>query len=36
MTDRFHLERVDIEDPADENRVSGYGMLELFQSEVEY
>ena len=22
MTDRFHLERVDIEEPADENRVS--------------
>ncbi|WP_416298053.1 DUF6985 domain-containing protein [Paenibacillus illinoisensis] len=36
MTERFHLERVDVEDPADENRVSGYGMLELFQSEVEY
>ncbi|WJH30620.1 hypothetical protein N6H13_08320 [Paenibacillus sp. CC-CFT742] len=36
MHERFHLERVDIEDPADENRVSGYGMLELFQSEVEY
>lgn len=36
MTERFHLERVGVENPADENRVSGYGKLELFQSEVEY
>lgn len=36
MNERFHLERVGVEEPADENRVSGYGMLELFESEVEY
>jgi len=36
MTERFHLERVGAEDPADENQVSGYGKLELFQSDVEF
>lgn len=36
MTERFHLERVGVEEPSDENRVSEYGLLELFQTEVEY
>ncbi|MFS0870355.1 DUF6985 domain-containing protein [Paenibacillus xylanilyticus] len=36
MTERFHLERIGAEDPSDENRMSGYGLLNLFQCEVEY
>ncbi|MGF9697903.1 MULTISPECIES: DUF6985 domain-containing protein [Paenibacillus] len=36
MTGRFHLERIGAEDPSDENRMSGYGLLNLFHCEVEY
>ncbi|OPA73686.1 hypothetical protein BVG16_26690 [Paenibacillus selenitireducens] len=36
MTERFHLERVGLEDPLDENSMSGFGLLDLFQCHVEY
>ncbi|MBD8499269.1 hypothetical protein [Paenibacillus arenosi] len=36
MTERFHLERVGLEDPLDETKMSGFGLLYLFQCEVEY
>lgn len=36
MPGNFYLKRVDIEDPADEDRMSGFGFLDFFQCEVEY
>jgi len=36
MTVEFHLEHVGAEDPGDESRMSGFGPLALFQSQVEY
>ena len=36
MNERFHLECVGVEDPLDENSMSGFGLLALFQCNVEY
>ncbi|MGG3280069.1 DUF6985 domain-containing protein [Paenibacillus solani] len=36
MTERFHLKNVGIEDALDENSISGFGLLPLFQCIVEY
>lgn len=36
MTENFCLKHVGAEDPAEENRMSGFGLLDLFQCEVEY
>ncbi|MFK4305279.1 hypothetical protein ABH892_005464 [Paenibacillus sp. RC254] len=36
MTERFRLEHVELEDHLDENRLSGFGLLALFQCHVEY
>ncbi len=36
MTTTFHLDHVGIEDPSDESRLSGFGPLTLFNSQVEY
>lgn len=36
MTERFHLKHVGAEDSEDESRVSGFGLLALFQCDVEY
>ncbi|TVX93784.1 DUF6985 domain-containing protein [Paenibacillus agilis] len=36
MAEKFHLERVGLEDPLDKNGLSGFGLLDLFQCQVEY
>lgn len=36
MTERFQLKHVGAEDSEDERRVSGFGLLALFQCDVEY
>ncbi|KOP67337.1 hypothetical protein AMS62_20365 [Bacillus sp. FJAT-18019] len=36
MIERFHLKNVGIEDALDENSISGFGLLPLFQCIVEY
>ncbi|MBE9917917.1 hypothetical protein G8C92_28355 [Paenibacillus donghaensis] len=36
MTEKYHLERVGVEDSFDENSMSGFGFLALFQCNVEF
>ncbi|MWC27650.1 DUF6985 domain-containing protein [Paenibacillus sp. MMS18-CY102] len=36
MTERFQLEHVGGEDSTDENKISGFGLLDLFNCRVEY
>lgn len=36
MNERFHLEHVGAADPSNENSMSGFGLLALFHSHVEY
>lgn len=36
MNEKFHLEHVGVVDTSDENSMSGFGLLTLFQCQVEY
>ncbi|MFC7680759.1 DUF6985 domain-containing protein [Paenibacillus sp. GCM10028914] len=36
MIEKFHLNNIGLDDPLDENSMSGFGLLTLFQCDVEY